>query len=468
MGAGSLGLKVDARFPLGRSHPGQAMLVGSGNAFDRSSCPLHVGVGGLGDTDPPGIVEPRILPVRHLEPGAGLRPTPASVVAVYTAVNELGTAHLLASGDERGVVSILDTRQVATGTPTPPIRIQSWAAHRGSLLDLQWCHKDTQLLTASSDHSAALLDSETSSRVATFVGHGGTVRSAAAHPTDPHLFTTASRDGSLRIWDTRCSPQPQLMCGPHPPLAPADVITHAHSLASVNAIHPRPSHSKRRPVEPPTKRGKHGSAYPVASAKFLPHYASNLAILSAGAVDGAIKVWDCRCLSVHRHRQVSSPVDHLTPSLGFNGRPYGFSCLELSHSGSVVYAACLDHSVYVVNANRLDLNPTRLQSAAFTGTHFTRVAVAPEDRFLAAGSTQAAVQIWDTHHPAKAPLSFVGHAADVTCVTWSAQSIQSLASCSDDRTIRVWRLEPCLSSGPIPRTPDGLPKPVGVGYLGPT
>lgn len=36
-----------------------------------------------------------------------------------------------------------------------------------------------------------------------------------------------------------------------------------------------------------------------------------------------LKVWDCRLLGMHRGRKASAPVEHTTPSLGWNQRAYG-------------------------------------------------------------------------------------------------------------------------------------------------
>ena len=41
--------------------------------------------------------------------------------------------------------------------------------------------------------------------VAVFHSHRSSVKSVAAHPYDPSLFATAGRDGSIFVFDIRCT-----------------------------------------------------------------------------------------------------------------------------------------------------------------------------------------------------------------------------------------------------------------------
>ncbi|KAJ9053655.1 hypothetical protein DSO57_1022175 [Entomophthora muscae] len=377
---------------------------------------------------------------------------------------EVRNSHLLILGDEDGKLTLVDTSVNHRDTiDAKPKAVKSWTAHGESILESKWCQHDSKILTCSSDETAALWDVETSTCLATFGGHMGTVRSAADHPVDPHFFTTASRDGAIRIWDTRCSSAALSIDAQYRPF---NIINQAHSPDTV-AAGKKPAFSICRDGDSLKKRQKQSSVYPVAAAKFLPHHSNNLAIVSAGAVDGCLKTWDCRSIMAHTLGRELSPAACITPSLGWNRRPFGIASLEISNSGCFIYATCLDNSIYMLQANNLHSTPTRLQSQShsFLPTHFTKASISSDDRFLAAGSSLDCVQIWDTARPDASPLLFVGHAADVTCVSWAADSIHCLASCSGDNTVRLWQPEGLLSSGPIPRTPDNIPMHADIGYM---
>lgn len=69
-------------------------------------------------------------------------------------------------------------------------------------------------------------------------------------------------------------------------------------------------------------------------------------------------------------------------------------------------------------------------------------------RFLASGSKDCLIKIWDTHL-LKMVMTLSGHTASVTCVKWGGQNL--LYSASQDRTVKVWR----TTDGILCRTLEG-------------
>jgi WD40 repeat protein len=57
--------------------------------------------------------------------------------------------------------------------------------------------------TASGDQTVGLTDVQTQKAVARLVGHLSSVKQVAFDPTNTNILATASRDGSIRIWDIR-------------------------------------------------------------------------------------------------------------------------------------------------------------------------------------------------------------------------------------------------------------------------
>lgn len=61
---------------------------------------------------------------------------------------------------------------------------------------------------------------------------------------------------------------------------------------------------------------------------------------------------------------------------------------------------------------------------------------------LACGDSSGSLFLYDIqqHNQVQLPLEFSGHAAELTCVSWSAFNQDTLATCSDDLSMRVWQL----------------------------
>jgi len=89
--------------------------------------------------------------------------------------------------------------------------VKKWDATTGELLQVMTGHKDgvfdlaltadnSQLLSASFDHTARMWDAATGKEIKKYTGHNGEVTSLAISPGEDILFT-GSYDGSVRMWD---------------------------------------------------------------------------------------------------------------------------------------------------------------------------------------------------------------------------------------------------------------------------
>jgi len=66
----------------------------------------------------------------------------------------------------------------------------------------------------------------------------------------------------------------------------------------------------------------------------------------------------------------------------------------------------------------------------------------PDCKFIATGSEDQKIRIWDTNNGAFV-CELTGHTSAVTCVDWKITSQGSiLATSGDDRTVRLWKTEP--------------------------
>jgi len=174
-------------------------------------------------------------------------------------------------------------------------------------------------------------------------------------------------------------------------------------------------------------------------------------------------------------------------------RPRAVTALAADKGGTRLVAAYSDSTLCVFSGTR----PDRGSLAAFRGhdatTFYTKIAISPDGSHIASASADRAVYVWNcsshaTSHVVGASSAAVepcavmrGHSGDVTGVDWSHchDTWDSLASCADDGTIRVWsiqrpewptrrgadtfaslRLPPVADDAPEPPACDAAPAPL--------
>ncbi|CAJ0914149.1 11688_t:CDS:2 [Entrophospora sp. SA101] len=279
----------------------------------------------------------------------------------------------LAVADEEGTVGLIDTRYDNT-VETERIRIE-FRAHDNAIFDIMWSHDDKSLVTASGDQTARLWDVESQQPKAILCGHTCSIKSISYSTLNPCLWSTASRDGNIFIWDIRTVGLQNFGAMLY---NPAMSIQFAHSLES---------HRRRKSCSFPV-RSKPTSS--VTGVQFLKHDENLLA--SSGALDSIIKYWDLR---KHSGLRNANPVQ-VSISGATAIRPHGISALLIDNDGSKLYA----------NSEPL----TRFTAPEFRCSSFyVKMAISPNDQYLACGSTDKNIYIWEVDYPDVSPIVLKGH-----------------------------------------------------------
>ncbi|KAF9437826.1 hypothetical protein BGZ76_010990 [Entomortierella beljakovae] len=326
-------------------------------------------------------------------------------------------ARNLAVGDEDGTIHIVDTRNDGAGTKTQIL------AHLNAVFDICWTSDDSKLISASGDKTAKLHDVETKTCISTFMGHTGSLKSVSLKSGSDNIFATAGRDGSVLIWDIRCSST--TTSSGETTHRPADRILNAHA-------------SSARTVPP--KKSKNGSDGPnTASAVQYMIHNENI-IASAGALDGSVKYWDVRKHGTYFKHDLPSPlqVSTYTP---ITKRAHGMTSLALSPDGRSLFAVSSDNHVYMFNATSLSSPVECFGGSNFLcSSYYIKISVSPDGNYIAAGSCKG-LYVWEINRPDRKPLIFRGHEKEVTAVDWAKDlgNGTQLAGCSDDATVRTWR-----------------------------
>ncbi|MGH0133168.1 UNVERIFIED_CONTAM: hypothetical protein FKN15_052515 [Acipenser sinensis] len=279
--------------------------------------------------------------------------------------------------------------------------LTEWLAHSNAVFDIAWVPGEPQIVTASGDQTAMLWDVKTSEHLGTFKGHQCSLKSVA--------FGKQEKDGFYRQ---------------------VKQITGAHN----NMDRQTPSKLKKRRQ---TSRGIAPSVDSQQSVTVVLFRDENT-LISAGAVDGVVKMWDLR-KNYTVHHQDPVPLQAY-PYPGTSSRKLGYSSLALDSTGSRLFANCTDENIYMFDVTGLKKAPVGVFNGHLNSSFYIKSSVSPDDQFLASGSSDHNAYIWKISDPKAPPMMLQGHCQEVTSVAWCPTDFTKIASCSDDNTVRIWRL----------------------------
>lgn len=385
-----------------------------------------------------GTIEKVLLPYEPDDPREVLKTD-------YAAEFNAGSGTRLAVGSEDGTLMLFDTSKPLRGDDMFGYEPDKYSVHhRNALFDLTWTCDDAFILTACADRTVGMFDSSTLSIAKQFVGHEGNVRGVTAHPTNRNLLASCGRDGKLLCYDVR---GPRVVVDYMEPedygrfIGPHNFASYAH----------RRSNAKRKSE--------------LHSVTSLTYNNNGDAILSSGGSDGLVKLWDVRNLrspvgafedandceyvrgSFSDH-QISKRFRGASDGKTDKKRSYrGISAIAKDPTSSRFVVSYIDNHMAMFDSNTasstfLNTEPIRhfVSLDYITSSYYIKPCFSPDGNYVACGSTNGYVFIWDVDHPMVAPLSLDGHVGSVSTVHWSRNN--TLVSCSDDRTTRVWNIDP--------------------------
>ncbi|XP_062506926.1 denticleless protein homolog isoform X2 [Corticium candelabrum] len=333
-----------------------------------------------------------------------------------------GSTHILAIADEDGFVKLIDTNKMVEFST-----IAEWSAHMNAVFDLAWNETEPKLLTASGDQTCVLWDTIHHTPITKFIGHQSSIKSINFRRNDANVFVSGSRDGNIMIWDTRCNRQASV--------ASTLIIANAHVPLLQVAGGSKPSQNKRRrsglTKQKSFGRGDHKSVTCVL-------FQHDHTVVSAGASDNEIKFWDIRKINVTGKEPTCWEK---FPYAGRRQRQHGYSSLVLDSTCSRLFASCTDDVIYVYSCVNFSKEPLCSFHGHLNSTFYVRSALSADDRFLLSGSSDNHAYIWDVNSPDSPPYTLIGHTMEVSSVTWSPQDFTKLITCSDDCSVRVWRID---------------------------
>ncbi|BFZ07529.1 hypothetical protein BsWGS_10568 [Bradybaena similaris] len=320
--------------------------------------------------------------------------------------------HVVAVVDEDGYLVLYNTHKTGQAAV-----IKTWQVHANAVFDLEWSSEENKLLTASGDQTVVLYDVETCQRLDIFRGHASSVKSISNKVYDNAVFASGSRDGHIMMWDKRIYHKTESV-------PPVDTIFHAHMLQHQNFTKTK------------QKRQIH-LVKDVQQSVTVVLFQNENYLISAGAGDGCLKVWDVR--KTYRRNARAQPV-HIFPYPGVNTRKYGYSSLVLESQGRRLFASCTDDVIYEYDMASFNPEPVQTWRGHKNSTFYVKSAMSPDDQYLISGSSDEMAYIWQINKPHAAPIALKCHTAEVTSVSWCPNDITKVVTLSDDEKTKFWRI----------------------------
>ncbi|XP_004387594.1 denticleless protein homolog [Trichechus manatus latirostris] len=334
--------------------------------------------------------------------------------------------HILAVANEEGFVRLYDTKSQTCRKKC----FKEWMAHWNAVFDLAWVPGEFKLVTAAGDQTAKFWDVKSGELIGTCKGHQCSLKSVAFSKFEKAVFCTGGRDGNIMVWDTRCNKKDGFY-------RQVNQISGAHNTLD-----------KQTPSKPKKKQNSKGLAPSVdfQQSVTVVLFQDENTLVSAGAVDGVIKVWDLRKnYTAYRQEPIASKSFHYP---GSSTRKLGYSSLVLDSTGSTLFANCTDDNIYMFNMTGLKTSPVAIFSGHQNSTFYVKSSLSPDDQFLVSGSSDEAAYIWKVSTPWHPPTVLLGHSQEVTSVCWCPADFTKIATCSDDNTLKIWRLNRGLEEKP--------------------
>ncbi len=320
--------------------------------------------------------------------------------------------------------------------------IKEISAQKSCIYDVEWLSAH-QLASGGGDQYVSVHDVSTQSRVALLRGHTESVKSISKVPSNSFVIASGSRDGSILIFDTRCNRREE--CVSNEDTSSVSSIRSIGSIQRAHCMENRTANclkSKTNHVASPSAAKR---PCPVSCVLFQ----NENMLVSTGATDGLVKVWDIRKIHTYKRNAECQPVYMFDNHL--SGK--GYSSLAFNSNQTRLYSNCMNNLIYehdfISYKHTRSINTHWKKPFNVNQSNFIKSCLSNCDNFLLTGSSDSNAYIYSTNLNAgnnefkrlMPVIVLKGHTNEVTTVDWNPHDINQLITCSDDNTIRLWNVK---------------------------
>ncbi|XP_018648250.1 putative prokaryotic DNA topoisomerase [Schistosoma mansoni] len=320
---------------------------------------------------------------------------------------------LILIAQEDGLVHLYDTS--VTGTQA---FLKHYEAHNNAVFDVKWLSSGSSFLTASGDQSIRLIDAETGVIIQQFFGHTMSVRSLSFMPSDCHIFASTSRDGSIRMWDTRVKPD-------------------AVNFRDMRRMNKNWKELEKKAQDRVGWRKLVGGLCSIGSNRrnvTSVLFVDDNTFLSAGSSDGSIKMWDLRRVFCVGSKKQAKPK-FIFPYSGTSQKQSGYSDLAVNSHRTRLFANCLDNVVYEYDLTQSTTQPVLISM-------YRNNVIFLVYRLLSSLSSDRRAHIYAVGKRRQQPIVLSGHTGEVSVPRWCKGDPTRIVTLSDESQAFVWNMFP--------------------------